>query len=261
MAVETTTRLSLYTWSDSNDEFTRVQMTSSHESLEDNVGIFISASNPTPPTASTANERAFYWDSSSDKLYFRGDQNSSLGTHAWQQIYPVLPAGHVHSDLQPLDSDLTALAGLSATGIIARSGSGTAATRQINVSGSGISITNGDGVSGNPLITLNSSSSATASTIVLRDSNGRFQAVSPSVGADVAIKTYVDNADALKADASSVYTQTQINAAKLYQYANEAGGTGTALPPSGTRTTPRIYVQSTSPSTAGAITGDIWFQI
>lgn len=261
MAITNTTRLNLYQWSDSNDEFTRVQMTDSHQSLEDNVGMFVSAANPTPPTAGAVNERAFYWDSSTDKLYFRGDQNSSLGTHAWQQIYPVLPAGHVHSDLQPLDSDLTAIAGLSTTGLITRSGSGTAVIRQITTAGTGISITNGDGVSGNPLITLNSATAATASTIVLRDGSGRFQAVSPSVGADVAIKSYVDAADALKADASSVYTQTQINAAKLYQYANEAGGTGSPLPPSGTRTTPRIYVQSTSPSTAGAITGDIWFQI
>lgn len=261
MAITQTTRLNLYTWSDSNDEFTRVQMTDSHQSLEDTAGIFISAANVTPPTAADENERAFYWDSTGEKLYFRGDTTSTLGVHGWQQIYPVLPAGHVHDTLQPLDADLTALAALSTTGIIVRTGAGTVASRQINVSGSGISISNGDGVSGNTLITLNSATAATASTIVLRDSSSRFQAASPSVSADVATKGYVDAADALKADASSVYTQTQINAAKLYQYANEAGGTGSPLPPSGTRTTPRIYVQSTSPSTAGAITGDIWFQV
>lgn len=261
MTISRTPRLNLYTWSDSNDEFTRVQMTDSHAELEENVAIFVSGGSPTPPTPDGTNERAFYWDSSSDKLYFRADINSSSAPHAWTQIFPVIPTGHVHADLQPLNSDLTALAGLTTTGITVRSGSGTAVTREITVSGSGISISNGTGISGNPLITLNSASAATASTVVIRDSNARFQAASPSVAADVATKSYVDTADALKADASTVYTQTQINNAKLYQYANTGGGTGSQLPPSGTRTTPRIYVQSTDPGTAGAITGDIWFQI
>lgn len=50
---------------------------------------------------------------------------------------------------QPLDSDLTAVAGLAGTGLIARTGTGTAVTRTITA-GTGISVTNGDGVSGNP---------------------------------------------------------------------------------------------------------------
>lgn len=56
---------------------------------------------------------------------------------------------------QPLDSDLTALAGLSSTGFLARTGAGTAAARSL-VPGAGISITNQDGVSGNPTISVNS---------------------------------------------------------------------------------------------------------
>lgn len=52
---------------------------------------------------------------------------------------------------QPLDSDLTALAGLSTTGVVVRTGSGTATTRTITAS-TGISISNGDGVAGNPTI-------------------------------------------------------------------------------------------------------------
>ena len=60
------------------------------------------------------------------------------------------------------------------------------------------------------------------------------------------------------------YTETEIHAAKLYQYANNTSGTGAALPSEAGRTTPRIFVQSTEPtytSPAVAVTGDIWFQI
>lgn len=53
---------------------------------------------------------------------------------------------------QPLDSDLTAVAGLSTTGLIARTGAGTAATRTITAGSSKVAISNGDGVSGNPSV-------------------------------------------------------------------------------------------------------------
>lgn len=53
---------------------------------------------------------------------------------------------------QPLDTDLTALAGLASAGMIARTGAGTVAARTLTA-GTGISISNGDGVAGNPTIT------------------------------------------------------------------------------------------------------------
>lgn len=52
---------------------------------------------------------------------------------------------------QALDSDLTALAGLSSTGIIARTGSGTATVRTLTA-GTGMTVNDGDGVSGNPTV-------------------------------------------------------------------------------------------------------------
>ncbi len=56
---------------------------------------------------------------------------------------------------QPLDSDLTAIAGLSSTGIIVRTGAGTATVRSIaTASSSRITVSNGDGVSGNPTLDL-----------------------------------------------------------------------------------------------------------
>lgn len=76
---------------------------------------------------------------------------------------PNTPAGNIaatdvqaainelDSEKQPLDSDLTALAGLGSNGIIARTGSGTVAARTIT-NGGGTVITNGDGVAGNPTI-------------------------------------------------------------------------------------------------------------
>lgn len=55
---------------------------------------------------------------------------------------------------QPLDSDLTAVAGLSSTGLVARTASGTAAARTITGTASQVTVSNGDGVSGNPTLSL-----------------------------------------------------------------------------------------------------------
>ncbi len=52
------------------------------------------------------------------------------------------------------DSDLAAIAALSTSGLIARTGSGTAATRTITAPAAGITVTNGDGVAGNPTLVL-----------------------------------------------------------------------------------------------------------
>lgn len=54
---------------------------------------------------------------------------------------------------QPYDADLKAIADLSSTGLIARTGSGTAAVRTITAS-TGITVTNGDGVAGNPTVAV-----------------------------------------------------------------------------------------------------------
>jgi hypothetical protein len=54
---------------------------------------------------------------------------------------------------QPLDSDLTAIAGLSANGLITRISEGYAIARTI-LGGTGISVSNGNGGTGNPTISL-----------------------------------------------------------------------------------------------------------
>lgn len=60
----------------------------------------------------------------------------------------------VDAGFQPLDADLTAVAGLSSAGLIARTGSGTAAARTLTAPAAGISVSNGNGVSGNPTLAL-----------------------------------------------------------------------------------------------------------
>lgn len=55
---------------------------------------------------------------------------------------------------QPLDADLTAIAALASTGLIARTGSGTAAERTITGTTNQISVTNGSGASGNPTVAI-----------------------------------------------------------------------------------------------------------
>lgn len=75
------------------------------------------------------------------------DVGTSAGT--------VAAGNHNHAGVyEPADADLTALAGVSATGLLARTGAGTAAARSIAVSGAGLSASNGDGVAGNPTISV-----------------------------------------------------------------------------------------------------------
>lgn len=58
------------------------------------------------------------------------------------------------SNKQVADSDLTALAGLGTTGVMVRTGAGTATTRSIVGTANRVTVTNGDGVSGNPTINV-----------------------------------------------------------------------------------------------------------
>lgn len=65
----------------------------------------------------------------------------------------------------PYDTDLDALAGLASTGLLARTGSGTAAARTLTAGSGQVTVTNGNGVSGNPTVDL-------AYASALRESSG-----------------------------------------------------------------------------------------
>lgn len=54
--------------------------------------------------------------------------------------------------VQAKDTDLDAIAGLSTTGLIVRTGAGTAATRTLTAGSTKVSVTNGSGVAGNPTV-------------------------------------------------------------------------------------------------------------
>jgi hypothetical protein len=60
----------------------------------------------------------------------------------------------VAAGYQPLDAELTAIAGLSSNGLIARTSATTAAARTLTAPAAGITVTNGDGVAGNPTLAL-----------------------------------------------------------------------------------------------------------
>lgn len=56
--------------------------------------------------------------------------------------------------LQPIDADLTALAALGTTGMLARTGAATYALRTLTAPAAGFTITDGNGVAGNPTFVL-----------------------------------------------------------------------------------------------------------
>ena len=83
---------------------------------------------------------------------------------AWSTITstPTTLIGYGITDAQSLDADLTAIAGLSATGLVARTGAGTAATRTIIGTANQVTVTNGDGISGDPTLALPQSIATTS---------------------------------------------------------------------------------------------------
>lgn len=92
---------------------------------------------------------------------------------------------------------LSAIAALSSTGLIARTGSGTVSARTITGTSNKITVTNGDGVSGNPTLTIGSDIKQVgtetiwipAAAMVARATSGAGSSTYDSGASDVTIKT------------------------------------------------------------------------
>ena len=149
---------------------------------------------------------------------------------------------------QPYDLDLVAIAGLTTTGMLARTSGGSMATRTITGTAGRISLTNGSGVSGNPTIDLitttvtsgdyNTESltsvagSQTVNTTKFSvDDYGRITSA-----ATVPIATAVEGTTALDYAGGTTYSRYDIikNASKVYQaYQDIAAGQGAPTHSSG----------------------------
>ena len=87
------------------------------------------------------------------------------------------------TDVQPLDTDLTSIAGLTSTGLLCRASAGNMVPRTINGSSGRISVVSGSGVAGNPTIDLPDTTIAVESEFV--SSTGQYNIPSlTSVGGD-----------------------------------------------------------------------------
>jgi len=149
---------------------------------------------------------------------------------------------------QPYDLDLVAIAGLTTTGMIARTSGGAMSTRTITGTAGRISLTNGNGVSGNPTVDLitttvtsgdyntESLTSATGSQTVNAtkfsvDDYGRITSATT-----VPIATAVEGTTALAYNAGTSYSRYDIitNASKVYQaYQDVSAGAGAPTHSSG----------------------------
>lgn len=117
---------------------------------------------------------------------------------------------------QPLDSDLTAVAGLTTTGIMVRTGTGTAATRTL-VAGTGISLTNANGVAGD--ITINSTATVSSFKATWLTADGTTKVVTHSLATtDIMVQVF----DVTTGQTIEVDTATRTDANTLTLVASQA---------------------------------------
>jgi len=149
---------------------------------------------------------------------------------------------------QPYDLDLVAIAGLTTTGMIARTSGGAMSTRTITGTAGRIALTNGNGVSGNPTVDLITTTvtSGDYNTESLTSVSGSQTVNATKFSVDdygritsattVPIATAVEGTTALAYNAGTSYSRYDIitNASKVYQaYQDVSAGAGAPTHSSG----------------------------
>lgn len=152
-------------------------------------------------------------------------------------------AGEVGVTIQGLDTDLSALAALATTGLVARTGAGTYLTRTIAGTALNISVTNGDGVAGSPVLDLIDAGTPVTTSFVkiTTDAKGRVTGTTPVGAGDITTlvdATYLNVAGdtmtgALSMGGNAINTVVQINGnpgnSMTIAAGTAGGGSGNAL--------------------------------
>jgi hypothetical protein len=147
------------------------------------------------------------------------DHNYNMTNPWYTYFFDLTTAGGTY---QPLDTDLTAISGLTGTGIAVRTGAGTWTTRTLTGTANKIDVTNGDGVSGNPTVTISATyvgqtSITTLGTITAGTWNGSV-ITTPYGGTGLASYT---QGDLLYYDAGTVLSKLAKNTSATRYLSNQ----------------------------------------
>jgi hypothetical protein len=144
------------------------------------------------------------------------------------------PAGTAGDPTLALANDLAALEGLSSTGMIARTGDGTAAVRTITGTADRVTITDGSGVSGNPTADIASTYvGQTSITTVGTVATGTWNATAIGVSKGGTGLTATPTNGQLPIGNGSGYTLATLTAGTGVSITNGAGSITIAAPTSG----------------------------